>query len=71
MGGDFIMIGQRLVREDNVGTALKVIKKLEHIWSSGLAHLCQHVLATRISVISTECDVVFLTADVTSISHLL
>lgn len=41
-GGDFIMIGHRLVRKET-GTTLNVIKSLRYIWPSGLLHLCQCV----------------------------
>lgn len=42
VGGVFIMIGHKLVREDIVGTALlmQFETNLKHIWLSGLPHLC-------------------------------
>lgn len=39
VGGDFIMIGHGLVREDCVGTARNAIKNLEPIWFS--SSLCE------------------------------
>lgn len=52
VGGDFIMIGHRLVRGDIVGTTHNAIKK--HIWPSGLPHLCWQILATHTSVVYIE-----------------
>lgn len=48
------MMRHRLVRDDGVGTALGVIKRL---WPSGLAHLCSGAGSTHLSDLSAASGV--------------